>query len=91
MWAILRTHGGSRRRRRAKAFPAAEHSPLDLSAGGETAAKRARHSPSPSTRSDSDDRERSSNEGMSFHSIGCSVISSLKYYSIQDYINDKDV
>lgn len=67
MWAIFRTHGGGRRRRMSKAFPAAEHSPLDLSAGGETAAKRARLSPSPSTRSDGDDRERSSNEGMLFH------------------------
>ncbi|CAB3227173.1 unnamed protein product [Arctia plantaginis] len=39
-----------------------EHSPLDLSAAGESAAKRARSSASPSTRSDSDDRDRVSNE-----------------------------
>ncbi|CAG9102914.1 unnamed protein product [Plutella xylostella] len=54
--------GRSRRKRggAAGAGAGAEHSPLDLSAAGETAAKRARLSASPSTRSDdgpgSDDR-----------------------------------
>lgn len=39
-----------------------EHSPLDLSAAGESAAKRARLSASPS---DSDERDRLSNDGKS--------------------------
>lgn len=42
---------------------ATEHSPLDLSAAGESAAKRARLSASPSTRSESDERDRVSNDG----------------------------
>lgn len=59
--------GGRSRRKRvvANAGTAAEHSPLDLSAGAESAAKRARLSVSPSTRSDSDERDRTSNDGKS--------------------------
>ncbi|GBP67883.1 hypothetical protein EVAR_38351_1 [Eumeta japonica] len=40
----------------------AEHCPLDLSAGGESAAKRARLSASPSLKSDCDERDRASND-----------------------------
>ncbi|XP_052741412.1 uncharacterized protein LOC112048204 isoform X2 [Bicyclus anynana] len=55
--------GGRSRRKRVGAGTTAEHSPLDLSAAGESAAKRARLSASPSTRSDGD--ERASNEDRS--------------------------
>ncbi|KAI8436995.1 hypothetical protein MSG28_010397 [Choristoneura fumiferana] len=55
--------GGRSRRKRTGAAP--EHSPLDLSAAGESAAKRARLSASPSTRSDSDERDRNSNDERS--------------------------
>ncbi|KAL0838652.1 hypothetical protein ABMA28_016728 [Loxostege sticticalis] len=57
--------GGRSRRKRVGAGAAPEHSPLDLSAAGESAAKRARLSASPSTRSDSDERDRVSNEDRS--------------------------
>lgn len=55
--------GGRSRRKRIGTGVVPEHSPLDLSAAGESAAKRARLSASPSTRSDSDDRDRASNDG----------------------------
>ncbi|XP_045498648.1 uncharacterized protein LOC123696496 isoform X3 [Colias croceus] len=55
---------GRSRRKRVGVGSAPEHSPLDLSAAGESAAKRARLSASPSTRSD-DDRDRVSNEDRS--------------------------
>lgn len=64
--AISRVGRGGRSRRKrvvANAGSAPEHSPLDLSAGGESAAKRARLSTSPSTRSDSDERDGASNDG----------------------------
>ncbi|XP_030019719.2 uncharacterized protein LOC115439838 [Manduca sexta] len=54
--------GGRSRRKRVGAGNPTEHSPLDLSAAGESAAKRARLSASPSTRSDSDERDRVSND-----------------------------
>ncbi|VVC91276.1 unnamed protein product, partial [Leptidea sinapis] len=54
--------GGRSRRKRVGAGAVTEHSPLDLSAAGESAAKRARLSASPSTRSDGDERDRVSNE-----------------------------
>ncbi|XP_050351098.1 uncharacterized protein LOC126773897 isoform X2 [Nymphalis io] len=57
--------GGRSRRKRIGPGVTAEHSPLDLSAAGESAAKRARLSISPSTRSDGDDRDRVSNEDRS--------------------------
>ncbi|XP_046965571.1 uncharacterized protein LOC124534006 isoform X1 [Vanessa cardui] len=57
--------GGRSRRKRVGPGVTAEHSPLDLSAAGESAAKRARLSVSPSTRSDGDDRDRVSNEDRS--------------------------
>ncbi|XP_028156740.1 polyhomeotic-like protein 3 [Ostrinia furnacalis] len=57
--------GGRSRRKRVGAGAAPEHSPLDLSAAGESAAKRARLSASPSTRSDSDERDRASNDDRS--------------------------
>ncbi|XP_053610152.1 uncharacterized protein LOC128675066 isoform X2 [Plodia interpunctella] len=61
--AISRVHrGGRSRRKRIGMGNMPEHSPLDLSAAGESAAKRARLSASPSTRSDSDERDRISNE-----------------------------
>ncbi|XP_031766312.1 uncharacterized protein LOC113520816 isoform X2 [Galleria mellonella] len=64
--AISRVHrsGRSRRKRIGTGAPA-DHSPLDLSAAGESAAKRARLSASPSTRSDSEDRDRISNDDRS--------------------------
>lgn len=55
--------GRSGRSRRKRMGTATEHSPLDLSAAGESAAKRARLSASPSTRSESDERDRVSNDG----------------------------
>ncbi|XP_050685040.1 uncharacterized protein LOC126979636 isoform X2 [Leptidea sinapis] len=57
--------GGRSRRKRVGAGAVTEHSPLDLSAAGESAAKRARLSASPSTRSDGDERDRVSNEDRS--------------------------
>ncbi|CAH0715373.1 unnamed protein product, partial [Brenthis ino] len=57
--------GGRSRRKRVGAGVTTEHSPLDLSAAGESAAKRARLSASPSTRSDGDERDRVSNEDRS--------------------------
>ncbi|CAK1551242.1 unnamed protein product [Leptosia nina] len=56
--------GGRSRRKRVGAGAVPEHFPLDLSAAGESASKRARLSSSPSTRSD-DDRDRISNEDRS--------------------------
>ena len=61
--AISRVGRGGRSRRKRNGAGAPEHSPLDLSAAGESAAKRARLSASPSTRSDSDERDRVSNDG----------------------------
>ncbi|CAH0585563.1 unnamed protein product [Chrysodeixis includens] len=63
--AISRVGRGGRSRRKRTGAGAAEHSPLDLSAAGESAAKRARLSASPSTRSDSDERDRVSNDERS--------------------------
>ncbi|XP_061383617.1 uncharacterized protein LOC116769981 isoform X2 [Danaus plexippus] len=60
--ALSRVGRGGRSRRKRVGVTTAEHSPLDLSAAGESAAKRARLSASPSTRSDGDDRDRVSNE-----------------------------
>ncbi|XP_063624332.1 polyhomeotic-like protein 2 isoform X1 [Cydia splendana] len=59
--AISRVGRGGRSRRK-RAGTAPEHSPLDLSAAGESAAKRARLSASPSTRSDSGERDPVSND-----------------------------
>ncbi|XP_039753244.1 uncharacterized protein LOC120628729 isoform X1 [Pararge aegeria] len=61
--AISRVGRGGRSRRKRVTGTTTEHSPLDLSAAGESAAKRARLSASPSTRSDGD--ERASNEDRS--------------------------
>lgn len=64
--AIARVgRGGRQRRKRAGANTASgpEHSPLDLSAASESACKRARLSASPSTRSESDERDRTSGDG----------------------------
>lgn len=66
--AISRVGRSGRSRRKRNGAGAPEHSPLDLSAAGESAAKRARLSASPSTRSDSDDRDRVSNDGKWQHS-----------------------
>ncbi|KPJ08596.1 hypothetical protein RR48_12349 [Papilio machaon] len=63
--AISRVGRSGRSRRKRLVGNSAEHSPLDLSAASESAAKRARLSASPSTRSDSDDRDRVSNEDRS--------------------------
>ncbi|KAL4716708.1 hypothetical protein ACJJTC_004827 [Scirpophaga incertulas] len=63
--AISRVGRGGRLRRKRISACAPEHSPLDLSAAGESAAKRARLSASPSTRSDSDDRDGISNDDRS--------------------------
>ncbi|CAH2096004.1 unnamed protein product [Euphydryas editha] len=66
LWAVFHIDAGIRlRRKRSKATVTTEHSPLDLSAAGESAAKRARLSASPSTRSDGDERDRVSNEDRS--------------------------
>lgn len=67
--AISRVGRGGRLRRKRVGTGAAEHSPLDLSAASENAAKRARLSASPSTRSDSDDRDAASSDGKPLFSV----------------------
>ncbi|KAM3965285.1 uncharacterized protein ACR2FA_000672 [Aphomia sociella] len=95
--AISRVHrsGRSRRKRLGTAAPA-DHSPLDLSAAGEIAAKRARSSASPSTRSDSEDRDRISNHDRSEVRGDCicaearARISAWSVDEVCDFVNSID-
>ncbi|XP_047503547.1 polyhomeotic-like protein 3 isoform X2 [Pieris napi] len=87
--------GGRSRRKRIGTGTVPEHSPLDLSAAGETAAKRARLSASPSTRSD-DDRDRISNEDRS-ETRDClcaearARISAWSVDDVCDFVNSIDI
>ncbi|XP_075978450.1 uncharacterized protein LOC142978059 isoform X2 [Anticarsia gemmatalis] len=89
--------GGRSRRKRTGAGVAPEHSPLDLSAAGESAAKRARLSASPSTRSDSDERDRVSNDDRSEARGEClcaearARLSAWSVDEVCDFVNSIDI
>ncbi|XP_068633749.1 mucin-1-like isoform X2 [Battus philenor] len=86
---------GRSRRKRFGVGSAAEHSPLDLSAATESAAKRARLSASPSTRSDGD--ERVSNEDRSEARTEClcaearARLSAWSVDDVFDFVNSIDI
>ncbi|XP_062525786.1 polyhomeotic-like protein 3 isoform X3 [Bombyx mori] len=89
--------GRSRRKRTGATGSTAEHSPLDLSAAGESAAKRARLSASPSARSDSDDRDRVSTDGRSEPRGEClcaearARLSAWSVDDVCDFVNSIDI
>ncbi|XP_049694294.2 polyhomeotic-like protein 3 isoform X1 [Helicoverpa armigera] len=95
--AISRVGRGGRSRRKRHGAGVPEHSPLDLSAAGESAAKRARLSASPSTRSDSDDRDRVSNDDRSDARGEClcaearARLSAWSVDEVCDFINTIDI
>ncbi|KAJ8731219.1 hypothetical protein PYW07_004383 [Mythimna separata] len=95
--AISRVGRGGRSRRKRNGAGAPEHSPLDLSAAGESAAKRARLSASPSTRSDSDERDRVSNDDRSDARGEClcaearARLSAWSVDEVCDFINSIDI
>ncbi|XP_035439942.1 uncharacterized protein LOC118269123 isoform X3 [Spodoptera frugiperda] len=95
--AISRVGRSGRSRRKRNGAGAPEHSPLDLSAAGESAAKRARLSASPSTRSDSDDRDRVSNDERSDARGEClcaearARLSAWSVDEVCDFINSIDI
>ncbi|XP_026739198.1 polyhomeotic-like protein 3 [Trichoplusia ni] len=95
--AISRVGRGGRSRRKRTGAGAPEHSPLDLSAAGESAAKRARLSASPSTRSDSDDRDRVSNDdridarGECLCAEARARLSAWSVDEVCDFINSIDI
>lgn len=89
--------GGRSRRKRIGTGAAPEHSPLDLSAAGESAAKRARLSASPSTRSDIDERDRVSNDDRSEVRGECMCaeararLSAWSVDEVCDFVNSIDI
>ncbi|KAJ0176487.1 hypothetical protein K1T71_007666 [Dendrolimus kikuchii] len=89
--------GRSRRKRDTRTGVVPEHSPLDLSAAGESAAKRARLSASPSTRSDSDDRDRVSNDDRSEPRSDCMCaeararLTAMTVDDVCDFVNSIDI
>ncbi|RVE50922.1 hypothetical protein evm_004489 [Chilo suppressalis] len=95
--AISRVGRGGRSRRKRIGAGAPEHSPLDLSAAGESAAKRARLSVSPSTRSDSDERDRVSNDDRSEARGEClcaearARLSAWSVDDVCDFVNSIDI
>lgn len=89
--------GGRARRKRLGTGAVLEHSPLDLSAAGESAAKRARLSASPSTRSDSDDRDGVSNDDRSEVRAEClcaearARLTAMTVDDVCDFVNSIDI
>ncbi|KAI5633684.1 SAM domain (Sterile alpha motif) domain-containing protein [Phthorimaea operculella] len=82
--AISRAGRGGRSRRKRIGTSAPEHSPLDLSAAGESAAKRARLSASPSTRSESDDKEGVFSEDRSSECMCAEARARLQAWSVDE-------
>ncbi|XP_072949430.1 uncharacterized protein [Epargyreus clarus] len=89
--AISRVGRGGRSRRKRVVAGATEHSPLDLSAAGESAAKRARLSASPSTRSDGDERVSNEDRGECLCAEARARLSAWSVDDVCDFVSSIDI